>query len=118
MPLLADPWPGVPVRGHNAAGRAECCWAPLAPGLTPHGLRHTCKTMMVELGTPATLMDAQMGHANGSVQALYEHVTAGMTARLVDGLTGVLEDALAARRRLSRHSPVRVLDGLLTEVPG
>ncbi|GGM44002.1 hypothetical protein GCM10007977_052000 [Dactylosporangium sucinum] len=75
-PLLAEPWPGVPVRGRNAAGRAECCWAPVAPNLTPHGLRHSYKTMMVELGTPATLMDAQMGHADGSVQALYAHITA------------------------------------------
>jgi integrase len=29
----------------------------LAPGLTPHGLRHTHKTLMEELGTPPKLMD-------------------------------------------------------------
>ncbi len=43
---------------------------------------------MIELGTPATLMDDQMGHADGSVQARYSHVTAEMTRRLLDGLTG------------------------------
>jgi hypothetical protein len=71
---------------------------------------------MVELGTPATLMDAQMGHADGSVQALYAHVTAGMSQRLLDGLTEVWDEALAARRRISPGSPVAVLDRLLRGV--
>ncbi|MEU7872801.1 hypothetical protein [Dactylosporangium sp. NPDC049140] len=44
---------------------------------------------MIELGTSATLMDAQMGHADGSVQALYAHVTAGMVRRLLDRLTEI-----------------------------
>jgi integrase len=43
VPVLADPWPGVPVRGRNAAGRANACWLPIAQGLTPHGLRHTTR---------------------------------------------------------------------------
>jgi integrase len=85
VPILAVPWPGVPVRGRNAAGRADACWVPIAPGLTPHGLRHTYKTLMVELGTPATLMDDQMGHEDGSVQARYSHITSGMLQRLLDG---------------------------------
>ena len=69
VPLLADPWPGVPVRGRNATGRSEACWLPIADGLTPHGLRHTYMTLMVGLGTPSTVMDDQMGHSDGSVQA-------------------------------------------------
>jgi integrase len=113
VPLLADPWPGVPVRGRNAAGRAELCWLPVARGLTPHGLRHTYKTMMVELGTPPTLMDDQMGHSDGSVQARYAHATVEMERRLLDGLTAVWESALDARRRMSDGSPVAVLDRLL-----
>ncbi|HTJ35823.1 MAG TPA: tyrosine-type recombinase/integrase [Dactylosporangium sp.] len=113
VPLLAKPWPGVPVRGRSAAGRAEMCWLPVAPKLTPHGLRHSYKTLMIELGTSATLMDAQMGHADGSVQALYAHVTAGMVRRLLDGLTEVWLSALEVRRRLSPGSPVDVLDRLL-----
>jgi integrase len=115
VPVLADPWPGVPVRGRNA-GKADACWLPVAPGLTPHGLRHTYKTMMVELGTPATLMDAQMGHEDGSVQARYAHVASGMTGRLLDGLTE-LWAALDARREFSPRSPVAVLDRLLGEGP-
>jgi hypothetical protein len=96
--VTAEPWPGVPVRGRNAASRADACWLPIAPGLTPHGLRHTYKTLMVELGTPATVMDEQMGHSDGSVQARYAHTTADMVRRLLDGLTAAWENALAARR--------------------
>jgi integrase len=115
VPVLADPWPGVPVRGRNAAGRADACWLPVAPGVTPHGLRHSYKTMMVELGTPATLMDDQMGHEDGSVQARYAHITSGMTQRLLDGLTELWTAALRARRELSPGSPVPALARLLAE---
>ncbi len=43
VPVQASPWLGIPVRGRNAAARADACWVPIAPGLTPHGLRHTYK---------------------------------------------------------------------------
>ncbi|MFD0742678.1 tyrosine-type recombinase/integrase [Phytohabitans flavus] len=115
VPVLAEPWPGVPVRGRNATGRADACWLPVAPRLTPHGLRHTYKTLMVELGTPATLMDAQMGHEDGAVQARYAHITPAMTERLLDGLTELWSAALGKRRGLSPGSPVAVLDRLLRE---
>ena len=72
--------------------------------------------MMVELGTPATLMDDQMGHEDGSVQARYAHITSGMTQRLLDGLTDLWTVALDARRSLSPASPVAVLDRLLAGV--
>jgi hypothetical protein len=70
---------------------------------------------MIELGTPATLMDAQMGHADGSVQVLYSHITPEMVERLIGGLTASWTAALAARREFSPRSPVVVLDRLLTE---
>lgn len=114
VPVLGDPWPGIPVRGRNAAGRADACWLPVAPGLTPHGLRHTHKTLMEELGTPAKLADERMGHADGSVQARYTHVTAVMRARLLDGLTQLWEAAVSERRAMAPRSPVAVLDRLLT----
>ncbi|MFC7275284.1 hypothetical protein ACFQS1_14940 [Paractinoplanes rhizophilus] len=74
--------------------------------------------MMIELGTPATLLDAQMGHADGSVQAIYSHVTQEMTDRPLDGLTEIWRAALEARRGLSPRSAVVVLDRLLTEPTG
>jgi hypothetical protein len=30
VPLLADPWPGIPLRGRNAAERSQACWLPIA----------------------------------------------------------------------------------------
>ncbi|WP_433720936.1 hypothetical protein ACQP2Y_37350 [Actinoplanes sp. CA-051413] len=115
MPVLADPWPGVPVRGRNAVGCADACWLSVAPGLTSHGLRRTYKTMMVELGPPATLMDEQMGHEDGSVQARCAHLASGMTQRLVDDLTELWTAALRGRRAINLRSPVAVLDQLLAE---
>jgi integrase len=113
VPLVGEPWPGIPVRGRNAAGRADACWLPIAPGLTPHGLRHTHRTLMDELGTPAKLMDERMGHSDGSVQARYSHVTAPMRQRLLEGLTQMWEEALDERRELAPGSPVAALDRLL-----
>lgn len=113
VPILAEPWPGVPARGRNAAGRAEGCWLPIASGLTPHGLRHTHKTLMEELGTTPKLMDERMGHEDGSVQARYSHVTTVMRQRLMDGLTELWESALDERRAMSTGSPVAALDRLL-----
>ncbi len=63
-----EPWPGIPARGRGASKRAEACWLPIAPGLTPHGLRHTHKTLMREVGAPPKLMDERMGHEDGSAQ--------------------------------------------------
>jgi integrase len=115
VPVLADPWPGVPVRGRNALGRADACWLAIAPRLTPHGLRHTHKTLMDGLDTPPKLKDERMGHEDGSVQARYSHVTPEMRRRLLDGLTDLWCAALDARRRLAAGSPVAVLDALLRE---
>ena len=117
VPVLADPWPGVPVRGRKATSRADSCWLPIAPRLTPHGLRHSHKTVMVELGTPPKLMDERMGHEDGSVQARYSHVTPDMRQRLMTGLTGLWEAALATRREMAPGSPVAALDRLLKGGP-
>ena len=113
VPLLAEPRPGIPARGRGASQRAETCWLPIAPGLTPHGLRHTHKTLMREAGTPPKLMDERMGHEDGSVQSRYDHITAGMRRALMAALTEMWEEALGARLAMSPGSPVAVLDALL-----
>ncbi len=97
VPLLGEPWPGIPARGRGASDRADACWLPIAKGLTPHGLRHTHRTMMEDLGTEKVLMDERMGHIDGFVSARYAHVTPGMRQRLMDGLTERWEAALDAR---------------------
>ncbi|MFK0173987.1 LacI family DNA-binding transcriptional regulator [Streptomyces sp. NPDC090306] len=113
VPILGEPWPGIPARGRGATGRADACWLPIAKGLTPHGLRHTHRTMMEDLGTEKVLMDERMGHIDGSVSARYAHVTIGMRQRLLLGLTERWEGALDVRRRMCPSSPVRVLDRML-----
>lgn len=113
VPLVAEPWPGIPARGRGAAQRAQACWLPIAPKLTPHGLRHTHKTLMREVGTPPKLMDERMGHEDGSVQSRYDHITPGMRRALMTALTEMWEEALTARHALSPGSPVAVLDALL-----
>lgn len=113
VPVLDEPWPGVPARGRNARARADSCRTPNAKGLTPHGLRHTHRTMMEDLGTEKVLMDERMGHIDGSVSACYAHVTPGMRKRLMLGLTDQWEAALDARLAMCPRSPVRALDTLL-----
>lgn len=113
VPLLGEPWPGVPARGRGASDRADVCWLPVAKGLTPHGLRHTHRTAMEDLGTEKVLMDDRMGHIDGSVSARYAHVTPGMRERLMLGLTEQWETALDTRLAMSPTSPVRVLGDLL-----
>lgn len=115
VPILGEPWPGIPSRGRGAAARADACWLPIAPGLTPHGLRHTNKTLMDGLDTPSKLKDERMGHLDGSVQARYSHITSDMRARLMDGLTQHWVEALVQRSRWSATSPVKVLDSVLRE---
>ena len=70
---------------------------------------------MEELGTPGKLMDERMGHADGSIQARYSHVTPVMRRRLLDGLAESWSTALEERRALAPGSPVAVLDRLLRE---
>jgi integrase len=113
VPLLGAPWPGVPVRGRNAQDRADSCWTPIARGLTPHGLRHSHRTHMEDLGTEKVLMDERMGHIDGSVSARYAHVTPGMRRRLMAGLTQQWEASLDARRKMHPRSSVAVLDRFL-----
>ncbi len=74
VPILGEPWPGIPARGRGATDRADACWLPIAKGLTPHGLRHTHRTMMEDVGTEKVLMDERMGHIDGYVSARYAHV--------------------------------------------
>ena len=65
VPVIGEPWPGIPVRGRNAAGRADSCWLPIARGLTPHGLRHTHRTLMAELGTRPSWRTSGWGTRTG-----------------------------------------------------
>lgn len=113
VPLLAEPWPGIPARGRGAASRAEACWTPIARGLTPHGLRHAHMVMLDEFGTPTVLTEERFGHRNGTVSARYKHVSRSMRIELLDDLTSLWSRTLDERLALSPRSPVAALDKLL-----
>lgn len=113
VPLTAEPWPGTPVRGRNAQGRGEMYWLPIAPGLTPHGLRHSHKTAMVEDRVPEIFQHERLGHQMDGIGARYSHVTSAMRKELCDALTERWEASLDARAAMHPHSPVVVLDELL-----
>ena len=71
VPLLGEPWPGIPVRGRNAAGRADACWLPIASGLTPHGLRHTHKTLMERRGIASGASLGMVGDWGWAVASVF-----------------------------------------------
>jgi integrase len=113
--VRGEPVPGIPVRGRGAEGRADASWLPIRQGLTRHGMRHSGKTLMEEIGTPKVLMDDRMGHIDSSVSARYSHVTDVMRRRLMDDLTEQWCASLDARLAMHPRSPVPVLDRLLLE---
>ncbi|MCW2946449.1 MAG: sle, partial [Actinoallomurus sp.] len=113
VPLLAEPWPGVPVRGRNSQGRAEANWTPIAHDLTPHGLRHSHKTVMAELHTHEVFSHERIGHQMDGIGARYTHVTAAMRKELCDQLTERWHASLDARAALNPRSPVAALDAIL-----
>lgn len=115
VPLEGD-WPGVRVKGRNAQNRAELNWLPVAEGMTPHGLRHSVKTLMEERRIPEILSEAHLRHDIPGVSGVYRHVTASMRADLTAMMTAEHEAALSARLEMSPRSPVAVLDGLLAGV--
>lgn len=112
VPLKGE-WPGVRVRGRNAQGRAEFSWLPVAQGMTPHGLRHSAKTLMEEKRIPEILSESHLRHDIPGVSGAYRHVTAAMRGELTAMMTAEHEAALGARLAMSPRSPVAVLDGLL-----
>lgn len=111
--VSTDPYPGTPLRGRGAQERATACWVPIAPGLTPHGLKHSHKTLMVGLRTPEVLSHERLGHEMGGIGAVYSHVTPAMRTELCDQLTALWTKAVDSRLAMSPGSPVSVLDEIL-----
>lgn len=100
-------------RGRRRPTDAVSCWAPICPGMKAHGLRHSHRTLLEELGTPKVLMDDRLGHADASVSARYSHVTSGMRERLMGALQEEWKRTLGRRLSMGAPSPVGVVEGLL-----
>jgi integrase len=53
----------------------------VAPGVTPHSLRHAFATLMLEEGVSMRVVADQMGHSSTRItEATYSHVTARLQA--------------------------------------
>jgi integrase len=103
-----EPWPGVPI---PAAGRsrrrveemAECCWAALSRGLTPHGLRHGHETAMRRDKVPRVLRRDRLGHGRSSdITDHYTHIDREMIDDLLAAQTRRWQSAVAARARIGQ----------------
>jgi hypothetical protein len=113
VPLVGE-WPGARVTGRYATRRAEWCWAPVASGLTPHGLRHSLRTWMEESRVHPVLAEAQMRHEQTGVD-VYRHVTGPMREEYCGLAEEAWNQALGRRLEMAGRSPVRLLDRLLQE---
>jgi len=114
VPVTAAPWPGIPLRGRNAHGRAEACWLPVLSRATPHSCRHGRETCMNDHAIPKVLRDLVMGHRTAGMEGVYAHVTPESRAALIAADEADWKSSLAVRSALSPRSPVPVLDRLLS----
>jgi hypothetical protein len=89
-------------------------WLPLVSGLTAHGLRHGHRTWMAEDGIPDVLAEQRLGHEVPGMRGLYTHVSYRMREALVEALQARWEGSLRARAAIRPHSPVPLLNELLT----
>ena len=91
-------------------------WLPVKAGLTPHGLRHSHKTWMVEDGIPEILSELRLGHEIPGMRGLYSHVSLTMRENLRAALQARWETSLKQRALIAPTSLVPVLDKLLAPI--
>jgi hypothetical protein len=112
---LAGDWPGVRVKGRNAAARADFGWLPVARGMTSHGARRSARTRMEEERIPDVAAETRLRHEIQGVSGAYRFVTETMRRQILEMLQADFEAALDARLELSPRSTVGVLDRLLLD---
>jgi hypothetical protein len=79
-----------------------------------HGLRHGHKTWMAEDGIPEILAEQRLGHQVPGMRGLYAHASDRMREDLKQALQTRWEESLRARAAIAPHSPLPLLDELLT----
>jgi hypothetical protein len=69
---------------------------------------------MAEDGIPEILVEQRLGHEVPGMRGLYAHASERMRDELKAALQGRWEDSLRARAAIAPHSPVPLLDKLLS----
>lgn len=113
VPVVADPWPGIPARGRGNMARGTARWEPIAEGMTPHGMRHSHKSEMAGRRVAEIMSHDRLGHKMAGIAGVYSHPTQAMRDELMAELTACWEESLRERAALCGRSPVPVLDTLL-----
>jgi len=77
----------------------RACEAAGVPRLTPHGLRHTCATLLLAAGVHPKIVQERLGHATISeTMDRYSHVLEGMQQGAAETLAGLLGGGPCAPR--------------------
>lgn len=121
--LEGEPWPGKVTGARGAESRAHACWLPIpvenpedkeeGDTVTPHSLRHSHKSWMIEDGIPEVAQFERLGHELGGIRGVYSHVSDQLRQDILDGMQARWEASLRARFAMCPRSPVPLLDGLL-----
>jgi integrase len=99
-------FPGIPVptegrRRAKVEELADCSWAALIRGLTPHGLRHGHQTSMRRDRVPRVLRRERLGHGpSGDISDHYTHIDDEMIDDLLTRQTQRWGAALALRESI------------------
>jgi integrase/recombinase XerD len=89
----AEPLSTATVRARLAKASVD---ARLGRHLTPHMLRHTAATQLIESGVDIRFVQRLLGHASLSTTEIYTHVSDAALKSAVEG-AGIVERSLAPR---------------------
>lgn len=84
------------------APRPAPAWEPVAPGLTPHDLRHSHKTWLIDDDVQEVAQAERLGHHVAGVRGVYSHVTQAMRDRIVEALQARWEASQSGEARRLR----------------
>jgi integrase len=84
---------GQPLQANNLGQReyARLIKAAKVPPIKFHGLRHTCATLLLQVGQPVHVVSERLGHTKVSMtMEVYAHVLPDMQREAADALSGLL----------------------------
>lgn len=104
---------GTPLRNQNFRRTyfdPAAASAGLPAGITPHGLRHTCASLLVDQGADPVAVQRHLGHRDVTTTLrIYRHLFAHRTDQVVDALDALYVEA--QKEVASASSVVRPLPG-------